>query len=48
MVTNTAFLDHPLMNLQQPDILNRFGQESGPVTFPLDRVANHAISPLPE
>ena len=41
MVTNTAFLEPPLRNLQQPDMqvmLNRFGQESGPVTFPLDRV----------
>ena len=41
MITNTAFLEPPLRNLQQPDMqamLNRFGQESGPVTFPLDRV----------
>ena len=41
MFTNTAFLEPPLRNLQQPDMqamLNRFGQESGPVTFPLDRV----------
>ena len=41
MVTNTAFLEPPLRNLQQPDMqamLNRFRQESGPLTFPLDRV----------
>ena len=41
MVTNTAFLEPPLRNLQQPDMqamLNRFGQESGPVTLPLDKV----------
>ena len=38
MLTNTAFLEPPLRNLQQPDmqaILNRFGQESGPIAFPL-------------
>ena len=41
MLTNTVFLEPPLRNLQQPDMqamLNRFGQESGPVAFPLDRV----------
>ena len=41
MLTNTAFLEPPLRNLQQPDMqamLNRFGQKSGPVAFPLDRV----------
>ena len=41
MPTNTAFIEPPLRNLQQPDVqamLNRFGQESGSVAFPLDKV----------
>ena len=41
MLTNTAFLEPPLRNLQQPDMQamhNRFGQENGPVAFPLDKV----------
>ena len=41
MVTNTAFLNPLMRNLQKPDLpalVNRFSQEDGAVTFSVDSV----------